>query len=121
MTTEQMNKAVAEWLGVQLHHIVKLDYPCECACGYTCKTIQGIRTHTKNANPDFSIGAGIIRLLEEMTRRGELHILVLHACAGKITPYDFIIECVTTPGKLLQAAWEWSKRTSTKGGNNEIS
>lgn len=111
MTTEQMNREVAEWLGIEWNN----DEPliCPMAMEVNCVQCSIESCPAKRPNPDFSCGAGIIRLLEEMMMRGVdglSFVMGLNPyqtnCGSPITiPIDYITEEI----KLLQAAYEWSK------------
>lgn len=97
MTTEQKNKQVSEWLGI---------VPYISPGG-----------HERYDFPDFSCGAGIIRLLEEMMKREDWLefcytsgcCLVIHNGYLKEKHYKVDIDYITSPGKLLQAVWKWAK------------
>jgi hypothetical protein len=112
MTTEQMNKEVWLWLDKKncwhdLEYIDQGSYDV-----LHCKKCGEYAD-----NPDFSQGAGIIRLLEEMMERGDKEDqeefivthgeLVYHRDKGWFRTID--VDYIITPGKLLKAVWEWSK------------
>ena len=106
MTTEQMNEDVAKWLGRCWHDVDRNRrfFPICNVCG-----AEGNSTF----NPDFSQGAGIILLLEEMMKRedwSEFNYSI--SCRDLLNPlYECIgVEFVVEKGKLLEAVWEWSRR-----------
>jgi hypothetical protein len=123
VTTEQMNREVAEWLGICWHewHVdrywkdrgAKVFY-CKCGASYENEVPKPI-------NPDFSQGAGIIRLLEKILRTEDGMQLVMTLIGQFVAPgyiselacqgycVIFLENYITTPSKLLQAVWEWSK------------
>ena len=109
MTTEQMNREVAEWLGICWHEPIEkretsVGLLVKCSCG---KVDFG---DCCEANPDFSQGAGIIRLLKEMMIDPS-EIFVSRIGVYWKNPEKYLIDysCITTPGKLLEAVHEWSK------------
>ena len=116
-TVEQMNREVAEWLVIPRHEsldpFMTGNPRPTCTCGYTCKTWDGMAQHIKGSNPDFSCGAGIIRLLEGMMKREDWIRFVNKI--GSLSPSNvrnldrICVYYLTTPGKLLQAVHEWCK------------
>jgi hypothetical protein len=97
---EQMNKEVAEWLGICWHEFGKTTGYC-INCGHNVPDTED--------NPDFSQGAGIIRLLKEMMKQEDWEDFLMsvggHTANGMFIRIDYI----TTLGKLLEAVHEWSK------------
>ena len=106
---EQMNKEVAEWLGICWHEFGKTTGYC-INCGHNVPDTED--------NPDFSQGAGIVRLLKEMKgklderewarliwRVGYCHMGMAYGDVRYLVDY----EVITTPGKLLDAVAEWIK------------
>lgn len=118
MTTEQMNEDVVKWLGRCYHEIEFIPLgPEEFPYCKHCRR-QDISWHWEypdghcvripDDRPDFSKGTGIILLLKEMMKREDWRDfrdewLCIH---GDYVPCTYI----TTPGKLLDAVWEWVRK-----------
>jgi hypothetical protein len=122
MTTEQMNRAVAEWLGICWHKLIPYAiHDGTTICRNCKKSFPIMNMFNADLNPDFSCGAGIIRLLEEMMKREDWDEFSLevgppiaktlgfgrYPLENKSEAIDH--DYITTPSKLLQAVWEWSK------------
>jgi hypothetical protein len=116
---EQMNKEVAEWLGICWHEDMSIEGKPDGAmlCRHCGQMFAG--DHVRN--PDFSQDAGIIRLLKEMMKRedwDEFSLEVGPPIAKTLGFGRYPLEnkseainhdYITTPGKLLDAVAEWIK------------
>jgi hypothetical protein len=111
MTTEQKNREVTEWLGICWHEWDWRETSYRCTkCNSYLRDIP-VPTH-----PDFSQGAGIVRLLEEMMKREDwddfskqIGFWSVGFRPLKIRYFYLRSDYITTPGKLLKAVWEWFK------------
>lgn len=126
-TVEQMNREVCRWLGIPMAEIEYVSFSTHhgwedpefvCSgCGGKWKQLERPTDHICPKDPDFSQGAGIIRLLEEMEQHkdGKLFFakLTFPNGPGKVEAINddgyISRDYITTPGKLLQAVWQWSK------------
>jgi uncharacterized membrane protein len=99
MTTDK-NRFVAEQLGV---------VPYISPGGYK-----------RNDVPDFTSDAGAVQLLRLIMNRDDYGVFLRDILkCPKVRESNVIFEAIwiddiTTPGKLLQAVWEWSKEHPNK-------
>jgi hypothetical protein len=124
-TVEQMNREVAEWLGIKWDN---RQFGCGGRHRHSYSHDDGtpgnwLHHHHDdrciNPNPDFSQGAGIIRLLKEMMKREDFRgTNSYNGFSAKIgrwyynggeLMFNINSDYIATPGKLLQAVWPWSK------------
>lgn len=120
-TIEQKNKEVAEWLGICSHDWIPSAYTNQ---EWMCRECKQIHSSPLPSLPDFSQGAGIIRLLEEMMKREDYaqfsvnHNFIPYDLEFSNHPFIQLCHCkwaipsdyITTPGKLLDAVWEWLRK-----------
>ena len=114
MTTEQMNKYVAEKLGLCWHEPIFMRRDTG-EIKHICTKCMDVVTF--NCNPDFSQGSGIIRLLEEVMKHKTWTKFACEyffndcATGDVFIPIDYMI----IPGKLLEAVVAWWEERKVRG------
>ena len=112
---QALNKRACELLKVARHEMLFRSEPCVCSCDYSCKTIQGMITHIKRTNPDFTTDSGKVELLRLMRKREDWRAFICYLIhVASWNPEDWesshhhLIETITdTTGLLPKAAVEW--------------
>jgi len=114
-TNDQMNREVAEWLGIHELTSLKNGPGYKCSCGIELPNPIQATGHQRLSIPDFTTDAGAVLLLREMIKRDDFHGYTgFQEVVGGLEYDKIAIKYITTPGALLKAVWEWMKEHGTK-------